>query len=75
MKTFIVKYKDNYCKFGSYRKITLLNNPLKATMFSRINLAKNRSIQNHWVNDTEIQAKELKIVEIEFSLKKEKELK
>lgn len=33
MKAFAIKYKDQYCIFGSYRSVRLTSDPVKASLY------------------------------------------
>lgn len=58
---FVVKCRGKFCRFGSYRTVSLVDNPLKAKLYARKRDAEKRMQQDHYRGQE-------KILSTEFSL-------
>jgi len=69
MRTYTVKYGKHYIKFGSYSKGTLVDNPLKASLYSSEKLAKFRLKTCYLGNEQmKVLSGELKVSRLEMEL-------
>lgn len=71
MKTFAIKYNNNYLKFGSYRKARAQIEPIKASLYSSERLAKAK-IGPVYVGGILIMGNQLQVVEITMNVSLEK---
>ena len=69
--TFVVLHHGHYCRFGSYRTVDLVGNPLKATHYSTEALAKKRigNAEGFWLKGVKEKAiSEFQVVRLTFTL-------
>lgn len=61
--THALKYGEKYCRFGSYCRVDLVDNPLQASLYSTAKLAdKRRGSETYWAaGGTEISGSDLKV--------------
>jgi len=48
IEVYVVALGDDFCRFGSYRTFTLVDHPLKGTIYRRKSDAENRANDKHY---------------------------
>jgi hypothetical protein len=66
ISAYALKRGDQFLRMGSYRVVTSVDNPLKASLYSRLSDANKRLEYpgDFYMNDERVPARELRIVEV-----------
>lgn len=67
-QAFVVKFQGKFVRFGSYRTMAPVTNPLGATLFMRKQDADKRASKAHFLKYEEISASKLEVVQISVSM-------
>lgn len=71
MTTYVLKYNNQYCAFGSYHQVRLVKDVVKASCYSTKELASKR-VGKAWVNGHEVNIQD--VVEVKLKLLSEKKV-
>lgn len=74
---YVVVFEGKYLRFGSYSKATTVDNPLKATLYSRLKDAKRRTLgtETYWIDgqNREVPGKTLNIKFLQLKMVEERD--
>lgn len=72
---YVVKLNDEYLRFGSYNTATPTDNPLNATLYSRLCDAQRRIRKERaWIERQPVMSSQLKVKHITLELVEESEV-